>query len=269
MKASLKFCAVILAAGMCGAGLAGAEEEMPGRALFPTVMTMDVVPLQILWDETRVVDARSPYEYEILHIEGAVNIPYGEAGFLDSVKKLRSETSLPIAFYGNGRNSMMPYQAVLEAQNNGIIDVMAFDPGILEWAWANPEKAVLLGQPLKDKDRLISKEKLAAHILSPEEFSERVGPGAIVLDVRDRFQQEATTLFPLYQRSVAMDNVALKKYVVQAREQNKTLLLYDESGDRVLWLQYFLESEKAGPYYFLEGGARGYYDKMMGDVLGR
>ena len=66
-----------------------------------------------------------------------------------------------------------------------------------------------------------------------------------------------------------LDNAALKKYVEQARQEGKTLLIYDEAGQQVRWLQYYLESEKVAAYYFMAGGAKGYFDLMMGDIVSR
>ena len=101
----------------------------------------------------------------------------------------------------------------------------------------------MLGESPVDPARLIGKERFAAHSLTPAAFEQRIGARAIVLDIRDQYQQEGTALFPAVQTSVPLDNKALKRYVEQARRENKTLLIYDAGGQQVRWLQYYLEAE--------------------------
>ncbi|WP_197722844.1 rhodanese-like domain-containing protein [Sulfurivermis fontis] len=260
---------LLLVAAVLLGGTAWADDEMPGRSRYPTVKPVELAQLQAMRPNVIIVDARSHYEYETLHIKGAVNVPLGEQGFVEGVKALRAESSHPIVFYCNGRTCMKSYQAALEAQNSGIVNVYAYDAGIFDWVKAYPDDSVLLGRTPVDPARLLGKDKLQAHTLKPAEFEKRIDDNALILDVRDKFQQEAITLFPMRQHSVPLDNKALQKYVDQARQEGKTLLIYDEAGHQVRWLQYYLESEKVASYYFLAGGAKGYFDLMMGDIVGQ
>lgn len=246
-----------------------ASDEMPGRSRYPTVKWVELAQLQAMRPNVIIVDTRSRYEFDTLHIKDAVNVVLGDNGFVATIKALRAESQHPIVFYCNGRTCMKSYQAALEAQNGGIVNVFAYDAGIFDWVKAYPDDAVLLGRSPVDPASLIGKEKLQEHTLKPAEFEKRIGDNALILDVRDKFQQEATTLFPMRQRSVPLDNRALQKYVEQARQEGKTLLIYDEAGQQVRWLQYYLESEKVASYYFLAGGAKGYFDLMMGDIVSR
>jgi rhodanese-related sulfurtransferase len=257
--------AVLLLAG----GGVWASDEMPGRSRYPTVKWVELAQLQAMRPNVIIVDARSQYEFDTLHIKDAVNIVLGAQGFVDAIKALRAESTHPIVFYCNGRTCMKSYQAALEAQNGGVDNVFAYDAGIFDWVKAYPDDSVLLGRSPVDPARLIGKDKLKAHTLSPAEFEKRIGDNTLILDVRDQFQREAITLFPMLQRSVPLDNAALKKYVDQARQEGKTLLIYDETGQQARWLQYYLESEKVDSYYFLAGGAKGYFDLMVGDIISR
>ena len=36
-------------------------------------------------------------------------------------------------------------------------------------------------------------------------------------------------------------------------------MVYDEAGNQVRWLQYYLESKGITKYYFMEGGAKNYF----------
>lgn len=260
---------LLLTALLLAAAPAWASDEMPGRSRYPTVKWVELAQLQAMRPNVIIVDTRSRYEFDTLHIKDAVNVVLGEKGFVEAIKALRAESTHPIVFYCNGRTCMKSYQAALEAQNNGVGNVFAYDAGIFDWVKAYPDDSVLLGRSPVDAASLIGKAKLDAHTLSPADFEKRIGDNALILDVRDKFQQEAITLFPMRQRSVPLDNAALKKYVEQARQEGKTLLIYDEAGQQVRWLQYYLESEKVASYYFMAGGAKGYFDLMMGDIVGR
>lgn len=260
---------LLLTALLLAAAPAWASDEMPGRSRYPTVKWVELAQLQAMRPNVIVVDTRSRYEFDTLHIKDAVNVVLGDKGFVEAIKALRAESTHPIVFYCNGRTCMKSYQAALETQNNGVGNVFAYDAGIFDWVKAYPDDSVLLGRSPVDAASLIGKAKLDAHTLSPADFEKRIGDNALILDVRDKFQQEATTLFPMRQRSVPLDNAALKKYVEQARQEGKTLLIYDEAGQQVRWLQYYLESEKVAAYYFMAGGAKGYFDLMMGDIVSR
>jgi rhodanese-related sulfurtransferase len=260
---------LLLAAVLLAGGPVWANDGMPGRTRFPTVKWVELEQLKAMRPNVIIVDARSRYEYDTLHIKDAINLVYGDKGFIEAVKALRAESSHPIVFYCNGRTCMKSYEATLDAQNAGVGNVFTFDVGIFDWVKAYPDDSSLLGRSPVDPARLIGKDKLKAHTLSVAEFEKRIDDSAIILDVRDRYQQEGTTLFPMRQRSVPLDNNALKRYVEQARAEGKTLLIYDATGGQVRWLQYYLESEKVASYYFLGGGAKAYFDMMMGDIIGR
>lgn len=242
-------------------------DEFPGRTLFPTVKWIAIDDLHAQRQNYEIIDVRSNYEYETLHISGAGNIPVGTNTFVEEVKKLRRESDKPIAFYCNGRSCLKSYQAAFDAQKANVSKVYAYDAGIFDWVKKYPEEAVLLGTSPVDPSRLLGKEKLQAHMLPPEQFEKKIGKDAVVLDVRDRFQQAGATLFPLSQRSVALDNKELKKYVDQAIRERKSLLIYDATGQQVRWLQYYLEAEKVPSYYFMEGGAKAYYDDMLEEIM--
>lgn len=261
--------ALWLALAVLAGGPVWAEDDMPGRTRFPTVKWVELEQLKAMQPNVIIVDARSRYEYDTLHIKGAINVVYGDSSFIDDIKALRAGSNHPIVFYCNGRTCMKSYEATLDAQNAGVSNVFTFDVGIFDWAKAYPDDAELLGKSPVDPARLIGKDKLKAHTLSVEDFEKRIGDSAIILDVRDRYQQEGTTLFPMRQRSVPLDNTALKRYVEQARVEGKTLLIYDATGGQVRWLQYYLESENVASYYFLKGGAKAYYDELMSEMVSR
>jgi len=241
--------------------------DFPSRELFPYVPVMELEQLNGQFDQVVIVDVRSEYEYDTLHISNALNIPLARRDFAEQIRQLRAETDKPIVFYCNGRTCRKSYKATQKAIRADIDNVFAFDAGIFDWTKAQPDKAVLLGKSPVDPERLIGSDKLKAHMLSPEEFmkyGER--DDVIILDVRDRFQREAVAIFPSRQISVALDNAELDGYIRQARDQGKTLLVYDAVGKQVRWLQYHIEDAGVQNYYFMSKGAQGFYDLLLTDL---
>lgn len=77
----------------------------------------------------------------------------------------------------------------------------------------------------------------------------------IILDVRDPFQRNSTALFYGKEHRVYINDASgLDKYIAQANNEGKKLLIYDEVGEQVRWLQYYLEGKGAKSYSFMKGG---------------
>lgn len=241
------------------------KDEFPGRKLYSHVPYITINQLHDEYDNTVIVDARSSVEYETLRITSAVNIPLS----LDNIKYKKKLLALreanpgkKIVFYCNGHTCMKSYKATYRATVIAKLDdVYAFDAGIFDWTKAHPDKAVLLGQTPVDPKKLLSKAKLKKHTLPAAEFIEKSKNNAIILDVRSRHQRDGFYVFSRYEESIEMeDKVSLNKFIKQAKAQNKTLFIYDAVGKQVRWLQYYLEQQNAGPYYFMKGGAQAFFD---------
>ena len=54
----------------------------------------------------------------------------------------------------------------------------------------------------------------------------------------------------------------LEKFFARAKRNGKTLLIYDAVGKQVRWLMYSLERAGVKNYWFMKGGAKGYYDML-------
>lgn len=256
MRSTLYALLATLAMGFCTS--LSADEAFPVRALYPKVATIELEELHQRLDEVIVFDVRSAYEYETLHIEGAQHLPLDSRDFITRLQQIRQDNPRPFVFYCNGHTCKKSYIATQKAMDYRLDNVYAFDAGIFDWTEAYPERAVLLGKSPVDPARLLSKEKLNAHMLDPEAFGHRIGSDTIVLDIRDTMQKNAISLFPMQQHSVPLDNNKLKGYVDQARQEGKTLLVYDAVGKQVRWLQYYLEAEGLKNYYFMKGGAKAF-----------
>jgi rhodanese-related sulfurtransferase len=209
-------------------------------------------------DDVLIFDVRSRYEYDTLHINSARHLALDDPDFIATLQQLRQADPRPMVFYCNGHTCKKSYQATHKAMQGNVDAVFAYDAGIFDWTRAYPAEAVLLGKSPVDPARLISKERLEAHMLAPEAFGERVDIDTIVLDIRETIQKNTINLFPMRQHSVSLDNNKLKSYVDRAKRENKTLMFYDAVGKQVRWLQYYLEDEGVKSYYFMKGGAKAF-----------
>jgi rhodanese-related sulfurtransferase len=242
------------------------KEGFPGREEFPDVPYIEIHELYKQRNDMVIVDARSNYEFETLRIKGAVNIPVANKTFETEVIDLRARTTKPIVFYCNGHRCYKSYQAVKKAKAAGVDNVIAFDAGIFDWTRAYPKYAELLGSSPVDPTKLIAKKHFKARLLDPDTFSESIvnrRDQAIVLDVRDKFQRAGIGFYPGIERWASLDDQKkLNRFIEKAKRENKTLYIYDEVGKQVRWLQYALEKAGVKNYYFMEKGARAYFELM-------
>jgi len=260
-----------LAVGFFAVAASHAEEKegFPGRLLekYSMVPYIELQDLHHRRNAFTVVDVRSSFEYDTLRIKGAVNIPVTAEDFELAVRDLREQTGKPIVFYCNGHTCMKSYKATKQAMEAGVDEVYAYDAGIFDWARAYPDEAELLGKSPVDAARLIPKKVFKAHLLDPDTFSDkatRMAPGSrLIIDIRDGFQRAGIGFFPAIERWASLQDMKkLRKYLKKAKAQGRTLFIYDNVGKQVRWLQYELEARGLKNYWFMEKGAKGYYDML-------
>lgn len=257
-----------LMAGLAAAGAgAASSDEYPMRVRYPDVDIITTADLAKQYDNVVIVDVRTKYEYDTLHIKDAVLLPLG-TGFGDRVVALRNKyPGKKIVFYCNGKTCHKSYEADVLAAHARVTNTVAYDAGIFDWAKAQPDRTTLRGRtPIKPGD-LISGDDFKARQIEPKDFAARVDSNVIVLDVRDRRQRD-TALFPFKEQRAQLDETQkLDAIISDAKARNKTLLVYDEVGKQVQWFQYHLESKGLKNYYFMKGGAQAYFDATLGKVV--
>ncbi|MBN4079465.1 rhodanese-like domain-containing protein [Beggiatoa alba] len=258
---------VVLALFLFSTAVAYANDDFPGRAKYPKIPFIELADLYGKLNNVIVVDARSKLEFETLRVKDSVNIPVASIQFEENIAKLRSTTDKTIVFYCNGHTCMKSYIATQKAIEANINDVYAFDAGIFDWTKAYPDQAVLLGVSPVNLAHLIPKSNFKKRLLTPDDFSDRAtaaGNNLMVIDVRDKFQRAGIGFYPGLERWASLDQQQkLDRYIKKALKQNRTLLIYDEVGKQVRWLQYALEKAGAKDYYFMKKGARGYYSELV------
>lgn len=261
---------ILLNTLMISPTLATTTGEFPGRVKYPTVPVIEKSQLLKTINDVIIIDARSPLEFKTLRIKGAKNIPVSSKTFVDTVKELRKITTKPIVFYCNGRTCMKSYLASKKCIDAKIKNVSAYDAGMFEWAQTYPYQAELFGvSPVKKSD-IIPSAKFKSRLLAPDKFGYNIfntGSKNVVLDVRDKFQRGAAGFFPGKESWISLNNEEkLRKYIYKAKNNNKTIYIYDEVGKQVRWLQYALESADMKNYYFMKKGAKAYYASMMKEM---
>jgi len=260
------FLAVWLTAALLAGSPAYAAKKdgFPGRKIYIAVPIIELAELVRQFNNVTIIDTRSRYEYQTLRIKDALHIPVSSIQFGRKIKALRAKTTKPIILYSNGHTSYEPYIGVIRAKIAGVKrDVYAFDAGIFDWTQAQPGRAALLGQSPIKSSNLISKKKFMEHLLDPSMFSSRIDPSMIVLDVRSRLQRGGVGLFVFEEQWTSLKNKSkLDHYINQAKREGKTLLIYDNVGQQVRLLMYYLEKKRAKNYYFMKGGAEGYYEML-------
>lgn len=219
-------------------------------------------------DSLQIVDVRSAYEYNILHIGGARNIPVDEPDFIKHLKQAMAEKpGKTVMFYCNGHLCIQAYEAARLASEAGISDTLVFDGGVREMAMRVPERMVFRGGQPFQTDKLLSSELLARHELPPEEFMKRAsGKDALVIDIRHHLQHKGISLFAGRDRFVHFDLDAIKPYMEQAKSSSRPLYIVDDSGGQAVWLYYVLEEAGVPEYYTIKGGTQAYFAGLLRTV---
>ncbi len=254
--------ATVLTAGvvLLAATVSLAEETaFPYRGDFPEVKTIAVHDLYAGQEsgEFLVVDVRSRLEFEVIHVARAEHIPVSKGTFVAKVTALATANpGKKIAFYCNGTTCLKSYKAAQKAQEAGIEEAYAFDGGIPEWAQVWPQSTLLLDKPIVDPaTQLISKADFKARSLDWASFQDQSHrEGSLVVDVRDNIQKSGKLAQLMVARGIPLD-VFIPNFVAKGEHKDKTLLIIDQVGKQVKWLQYYLEEYGYESYYFLEGGA--------------
>ncbi len=239
-----------------------AKQDFPLRHQYRDLQIIDTETLFKNRDGITVVDVRSAYEFQTLHIENAVNISVFSPDFKKQVQNLHQQTQKPLVFYCNGHSCAKSYQAGRLAKDAAVFSSV-YDSGVFDWAERYPRYTALLGKPLNHPSRLISEEEFKAHLLTPMEFS-ALKNEALVVDIRSAIARDGISLFVGLEKRIPLKNrKKLDRYLAIAHAEDKDILFYDATGKEVRWLQYYLQSKGVERYWFMKGGVREYFKYLQ------
>ncbi|MHB8921185.1 MAG: rhodanese-like domain-containing protein [Halothiobacillus sp.] len=216
-------------------------------------------------DAYTIIDTRSTFSYNVLHIRGAQSAPVilPKDEFLAAVRAIIGSSKKPVVFYCIGPVCIMAFKAAVLATQAGIPDVRVFDAGVYAFAHTHPTECVLNGEPMHSADQLISDEEFGAHLLGPDAILAKLNndPKAVVIDIRAPWQRAGISLFQMRDKNIPLqDEAALAAAIEQAKSDGVALYFVDVKGIQVRALQYFLRAHGVHNYWFVRGGAQAMID---------
>ena len=257
---------VSLVASASAPALADDGSAYPLRAKYALVgaKSISTEDLKANLSKYTIIDARSNFEFQMFHIEGAYNIPVADAGRELKIKALEEKTKKQLVFYCNGPRCEKSYKAAVFALQAGIKSPLVYDAGILNWAEVNPKETELFGKPMESTKQLISQSEFEAHLLSPQHFYDQVlaDPKAIVIDIRTATERAGISLIQMRDMHVEMDDPHFVEWINTAKKENRALYFFDANGYTVQFLQYYLKNEGLTNYWFMKGGANAFMKTM-------
>jgi len=234
-------------------------EEFIGRQKYPDNPTIELRELHDNFDDYSIVDARSTFEFDIIHITGAKNIPLNSFRFERELRKLSKKSDNPIVFYCNGYSCLKSHKAVAKAKLYNLSnELIAYDAGIFHWAETYPDKTQLLGTSPADTTKLLSKQQLAEKTISAKQFLSDIqaNKDIIVWDIRDKSDSLQNPILKERSHRLSLNNKRfIKSIELYAIDKTKPVYIFDNVGKQIRWFQYHLENHGISNYYFLKGGA--------------
>lgn len=239
---------------------ASAEEGLsyPLREKHPGLAYVETGDLAAALDKNIVIDSRNESEFEVIHIKGAHNILVGKMQEKDLLA-LRGKTDAnPIVFYCNGITCAKSYKAAEKATEWGFANVQVYDAGIFHWAKQQPALTLFFGEPLSSEtvaSSLIGKEDFEAVCLSTADFLAKAnGGGYEIFDIRDPNERSEKPIKLAKMKTMPFDTMVKLMKEKSKAVPRSGLLILDNVGKQVDWLQYYLRKEGISDYYFLKGG---------------
>ncbi|MFK5891986.1 MAG: rhodanese-like domain-containing protein [Pseudomonadota bacterium] len=223
------------------------------------ISDISTIELAKQFNKVVIIDVRSSFEYKVIHIQGAFNVPVAHINFISDLKTtLKHKKDIAVAFYCNGIKCGKALRAANLAHNNGFSQIYIYKKGVFEWTDQYPERTSLMGKIPARSENIISMLQFKSHLLKPKKFLRAVKKDskAFLIDIRDAIQKQHTPNFGVKISNFTQDHLskllALKSF--QKHTKDKNFYIFDNVGAQVRWLQYYLKKYGKQNYYFLEGG---------------
>ncbi len=231
-----------------------ANERGVSRTLYPDLQFIEVKDLKDKFFDYMLIDVRTTYEYNLMHIEDALSIPVRNKDFVDRLHTLKRMSKLPIVLYANGGHSKNAHKAARLAAKNNIVNIKVLDAGINIWERYYPKITVFNG--INGVTARISAKEIDKHTLSSEAFNTEFNRlNGLLVDIREN----TSTSNPMGANTVRAslgNEKSLKNAIDKAIENKRTLFFYDDQGQQYQWLIYSLKQAGIKDFYFLEGGSQ-------------
>lgn len=242
---------------------AGNKTGFPLRAKYGHLFTISTQELAAVYDKAIIIDCRYKMEFHVIRMDAANSLP--EIWMIsDNLLELREKyDERPMVFYGNDPTSREPYRAADKAGKWGFKNVRVYDGGIFQWAENQPHRSYLFKEKLTSQtvaSAFIGKERFNNVLLPTREFIERAKSGQYTL--LDGREVELIEKKPVKLENLQIMNVELMANLLRRNLWSlptSDLLVFDDNGETVRWLQYYFEMAGIRNYYFLKGGVRKWF----------
>lgn len=248
--------ALFFAATTLQAAELNSAQRYPLRAFYPAVKTITTETLLNVYNDAVIIDVRSKFEFDVVHINKAKHLPLSAASFINTLMAERPKQSeTPLIIYCNDPSCSRAFRAALLAQSAGYVNVFAYDAGVFSLLTTSPEKITLMGTTPAQTSRVIPPEQYEKVQLDFTAFKERSSlRGAQIIDIRDIYRRD---LEPILE---GVHNIPLEPFLNAVTNRiwtEKKLLIFDQNGEQTRLLQYFLQANGYPDYAFLRGGIQG------------
>lgn len=235
---------------------AHAEDSFPLRkeAKYADLNFISIDDFAKVANEAVVIDVRSQFEYDTIHVDGAKNISINQMGFASNVEGLRkkADASKKIILYCNGIMCTQSYDAGAALKAEGFANFYVFDGGIGGWAKKFADRTIFMGAKLGDASKLFPPEKVASHQVNYAKVKEMDADGkAVLMDVRENFFRKKV---PPLKNLKHMPLSKIIPLLEAGKHKDAAVYFMDDSGKRLPWLQYHLEKYGYTNYFFLKEG---------------
>ncbi|PCJ18064.1 MAG: sulfurtransferase [Candidatus Cloacimonadota bacterium] len=233
------------------------SNDFPLRKKYSDLTPISTKQLIKDYDKSVIVDVRSEFEYKVVHIQKAINLPLSKRSFYSKMKKkMLKNPNVPFVFYCNGITCSKSYKATQKLHDKGHKNIFVYDAGVFAWVKKNPKKSFLLGDSPVDTSKLIAKKDFQSKMLAFNDFDKGASlKESLLIDIRDKFQIKFIPKFKFKNKIKTITLTKLQKVLKSGYlKKEKTLYIYDAVGKQVRWLQYYLEKYAYKNYFFLKGG---------------
>jgi len=234
-------------------GPARAAAFSPFRAFYPDVATISTNELHERLFTVTLIDIRSRFEFEVVHIARSINLPLEDGSFAEKIDRLRPvREKITVVLIGNDTDCSRAFEAAMLAEARGLDNVLVYDAGVFSWLHAYPQRTRLMGQSPARLEQVLPLIDHQSRLVSFERFKQLAGePGALVIDIRNIYQRRRVPA-RLDLRTISLE--ALLAAVGNRIWAHRPLLIFDADGSRTRWLQLFLRAGGFFDYVFLDGG---------------
>jgi rhodanese-related sulfurtransferase len=254
--------AIIVAALLVAISLIDVADAtgFPLRAKYPMVTPIGTAELQGIYNKAIIVDARAKAEYNVIRMIGAKNILVGMMTEANLLKLRKKDGKAPLVFYCNGITCSKSYKASKKAVEWGFKNVRCYDSGIFNWAKASPDRTELFGKVLTTEEldaALISKDAFKAKQIAPADFLSRSKSGDYtIIDIRSPSERNEVRVSLPKTKAISFDNLLRMIESNSKAVPKSNILVIDNVGKQVRWLQYYFEKAGISNYHFMQGGAQ-------------